>query len=92
MVDIRIRWSLVVSILFELIYPKSFLLDKKKKKKKECATSVEVVHPGSVGVSVTRSCTKTRISIQVITVNLESLFEFSLAVMSAFLSLIIREE
>lgn len=33
MVDIRIRWSLVVSILFELIYPKSFLLDKKKKKK-----------------------------------------------------------
>ena len=34
MVDIRIRWSLVVSILFELIYPKSFLLDKKKKKKK----------------------------------------------------------
>lgn len=91
MVDIRIRWSLVVSILFELIYPKSFLLDKKKKKK-ECATSVEVVHPGSVGVSVTRSCTKTRISIQVITVNLESLFEFSLAVMSAFLSLIIREE
>ena len=83
---------MVVSILFELIYPKSFLLDKKKKKKKECATSVEVVHPGSVGVSVTRSCTKTRISIQVITVNLESLFEFSLAVMSAFLSLIIREE
>ena len=90
MVDIRIRWSLVVSILFELIYPKSFLLDKKKKK--ECATSVKVVHPGSVGVSVTRSCTKTRISIQVITVNLKSLFEFSLAVMSAFLSLIIREE
>lgn len=93
--NIRIRQSLVVSIFFELsqsiLNLSSWI---KKKKKKRMRNECRGCSPGpeSVGVSVTRSCTKTRISIQVITVNLESLFEFSLAVMSAFLSLIIREE
>ena len=95
--NIRIRQSLVVSIFFELsqsILKLSSWIKKKKKKKKRMRNECRGCSPGpgSVGVSVTRSCTKTRISIQVITVNLESLFEFSLAVMSAFLSLIIREE